>query len=160
MTLKKLSFAASLIVATCAFAFPRGPGPAGRPPRRDPGFGPRPERVHPRPPHHSHGFWPGFAGGFAAGVLLESTRPPRPVPPPRTMCTTRIVEPAPVVVQQPIVVQQPVVSQTVIADVVVSGDPDGTERVWVEGSYFNRINADGSVTRVWNPGHYELRKVR
>ncbi len=151
-----------LVVATFAaigmvFAAPHHGGP-GRPGGPGPGFGPSPR---PAPRHHSHsGFWPGFAGGFAAGVLLESTRPVRPAPPPATVYTTQVVTPTPVVVQQPVVVTQPVVTQTVITDGVVTSEAGTTQRVWVEGAYFDRINADGSVTRVWNPGHYELRTVR
>ena len=153
--------AVCLGVISGAFAFPpggrRGPGP------RPGGPGPGRAPMHMRPEPRRHGFWPGFVGGLAAGVLMDATRPPRPAPPPppsRVVYTTQVVDPAPVVVQQPIVVQQPVVTRTVVTDTVVSGEPDAVERVWVEGAYFNRINADGSVTRVWNPGHYELRKVR
>ncbi len=155
--------AVCLSVISGAFAFPPGGrhGPGPRP--GGPGFGPGPAPMHMRPEPRRHGFWPGFVGGLAAGVLMDATRPLRPAPPPpppsRVVYTTQVVEPAPVVVQ-PVVVQQPVVTRTVVTDTVVSGEPDAVERVWVEGAYFNRINADGSVTRVWNPGHYELRKVR
>jgi len=28
-------------------------------------------------------------------------------------------------------------------------------RVWVEGRYVDQVQANGSVVRVWQPGHYE-----
>ena len=49
-------------------------------------------------------------------------------------------------VQQPVVVQQqPVVVQTV------------QRQVWVPGRYVDQIQPNGTVVRVWQPGHYEVR---
>lgn len=154
-----LFVAAGFAALSVAYAAPHGPGRPGGPGGPGPGFRPAPS---PRPaPHHSRsGFWPGFAGGLAAGVLLDISRPSRPIPPPATIYTTQVVTPTPVVVQQPVVVSQPVVTQTVITDAVVTQPAVTTQRVWVEGTYFDRVNADGSVTRVWNPGHYEVRTVQ
>ena len=65
------------------------------------------------------------------------------------------VSPAPVVVSQPVVVQP----QVVTTPVVVSQPVVQTQNVWVEGRYVDQVQANGSVVRVWQPGHYEQRTV-
>jgi hypothetical protein len=50
-----------------------------------------------------------------------------------------------VVVQQPaVVVKQPVYE---------------VRKVWVEGAYQDQVQANGTILRVWVPGHYEERTV-
>jgi hypothetical protein len=57
-----------------------------------------------------------------------------------------VVTPAPVVVAPaPVVVQQPVYR---------------TQNVWVEGRYVDQVQANGTVVRVWQPGHYEQRTIQ
>jgi hypothetical protein len=34
-----------------------------------------------------------------------------------------------------------------------------TQTVWVEGRYVDQVQANGTVIRVWQPGHYEQRTV-
>ena len=98
------------------------------------GFRPAPIR------HHHHGsvwgrggsnFWPGFVGGVIGGVLADA-----------------VVSPAPVVVTTP-VVTTPVVTAPVVS----------TQNVWVEGRYVDQVQPNGTVLRVWQPGHYETRQV-
>ena len=121
--------------------------------------------------HHYHGgywgrggryFWPGFVGGVVGGVV--GTALARPyysetvvVQQSPTVVTQPVVVQQPVVVSQPVVVQQPTVVQrpsAVYADApavpVVQRQP-----VWVEGRYFDQVQANGSTVRVWQPGHYE-----
>lgn len=108
--------------------------------------------------HHHHGGygWGAVGVGLAAGVvgaaLYNAVRPEPQV----------VVQPSPVVVQQPTVVQQPVVIQqpvqTVVQQPVVQQvAPPPVRNVWVEGAYVNQTLPDGTVQRVWNPGHYEQR---
>ena len=52
-------------------------------------------------------------------------------------------EPRPAVVQQPVVVQP--VTQV--------------QNVWVEGRYIDQVQPNGTVVRVWQPGHYEQRTI-
>ena len=101
------------------------------------GFRPAPIRHH---HHHHHGsvwgrggsnFWPGFVGGVIGGVLADA-----------------VVSPAPVVVTTP-VVTTPVVTAPVVT----------TQNVWVEGRYVDQVQPNGTVLRVWQPGHYETRQV-
>ena len=47
------------------------------------------------------------------------------------------------------VVQQPVVQQPVTQ----------VQNVWVDGRYIDQVQANGTVVRVWQPGHYEQRTV-
>lgn len=142
-----------LIVALCvatvavgAFAKPHGGGP-------------RPGRVHapmhrrmPAPPHahhhHKHSvwgrggqnFWPGFVGGVVGGMIVEATTGPH-------------------VVHETIVVQQQPAAVVVQPAPVVVQQTATTERVWVEGRYVDQVEPNGTVVRVWQPGHYETRTV-
>ena len=95
-----------------------------------PCFGPR---FHHGPRYHGGfwgrggcNFWPGFVGGVVGSALYDAVTYPR-------------YASSPVVVQQPapVVVQQPV-----------------TQSVWVEGRYVDQVQANGTVVRVWQPGHY------
>ena len=103
--------------------------------------GPRPPAHHHHGHHHSGGFAAGVIGGALVGGLLYDALRPGPV----------VAAPAPVVVQPaPVVVQQPVVVQPVYQ----------MQNVWVEGRYVDRVQPNGAVLRVWQPGHYEQRQVR
>lgn len=85
-------------------------------------------------------FWPGFAGGLVAGAVYEA------VTAPRTTIVTPVVTPAPVVVTPaPVVVAPPSVTQV--------------QNVWVEGRYVDQVQPNGTVVRVWQPGHYEQTTV-
>lgn len=136
-------------VAAGAFARPQGgPGFGGR------GFAPRMHVPHPSYHHrHHHGgwgrgggaFWGGFVGGVVGGALVDACIGPR-------------YSTSTVVVQQPVVTQTPVViNQT---PVVVNPAPvTTTTQVWVEGRYVDQVQANGTVVRIWQPGHYETRTV-
>ena len=143
-----------MIVAVCAvgamtfgaFAGPHG-GPGG-----PGGFrgGPGPAMHGGGPRHHGGGwghgganFWPGFVGGVVGGLAVSTIAPP----PPRTVLAPApvVVTPAPVVVTTPTVVTPAPVSQM--------------QNVWVEGRYIDQVQSNGSVLRVWQPGHYEQRTV-
>ena len=119
----------------------------------------------PHPIHHYHhcGGWEVAGAVVGAGIvgaaLYSAVRPP-----------VAVVQPAPVVVQPAttVVVQQPVqtVVQTIPAvqpattTVVTQPMPVTTvQNVWVEGCYVDQVQANGVVTRVWRPGHYEQRTV-
>ena len=146
-------------VGTAALAIGAFAGPHGF--RGGPGGfrgGPRPGGFHHGPrlvmhhgfhhgPHHYHSwgrggrhFWPGFAGGViggvVGGVIYDSLRP-------TTYVTT------PTIVTTPTVVTTPVVTA-----------PAATvQNVWVEGRYVDQVQANGTVIRVCQPGHYEQREV-
>ena len=142
-----------LIVALCvatvavgAFAKPHGGGP---------GHGRAHAPVHrrmPAPPrahhHHKHSvwgrggqnFWPGFVGGVVGGMIVEATTGPH-------------------VVHETVVVQQQPAAVVVQPAPVVVQQTATTERVWVEGRYVDQVEPNGTVVRVWQPGHYETRTV-
>ena len=63
----------------------------------------------------------------------------------------------PEVVHETVIVQQPVVVHE-SAPVVVT-QTTTTQRVWVDGRYVDQIQPNGTVVRVWQPGHYETRTV-
>lgn len=83
--------------------------------------------------HHSswgHGgsyFWPGFIGGII-GSTISYSQP-------------TVIKLAPVIVQ-PIVTPQPVIQPI---------------QIWVEDRYVDQIQPNGTIIRVWQPGHYEVR---
>ena len=122
--------------------------------RPGPGFGPRPGfgRMPPPPMHHHHhhhssggAIAAGIVGGAILGGIVSAAVTPR--------TTTVVTTPAPVVVQPAPVVVQP-------APVVVAPQPVyQTQNVWVEGRYVDQVQANGTVIRVWQPGHYEQRQV-
>lgn len=150
---KKMTIMAVLAMCACAaFASPhRGPGLGG--PRR--GMGPRPAPVMTRGGYHhssawcrgGRNFWPGFVGGVIGGVVANAITTPAPVV---------VSQPAPVVVQQPVVVAP---SQVVTPTPVVVQPTYVTQQVWVPGRYIDQVQANGTIVRVWQPGHYEQRRV-
>ena len=142
---------------------------------------------HPPPMHHSHGFhhghsvwgrggcnfWPGFVGGVVGGLVYDAvTTPycrssvvvasPTVVSAPAVVATPTVVT-TPAVVAQPVVTQsvvaQPVVAQPVVTQPVVAQPVSQTQNVWVEGRYVDQVQDNGTVVRVWQPGHYEQRTV-
>lgn len=122
--------------------------------------------------HHHHGgwgrggcnFWPGFVGGLVGGAIVNSVVS-TPVVASPTIVTTPTIVTAPAVVTQPVVVQQPVVTAPVVTQPVVVQQPvvqqpaTTVQNVWVEGRYVDQQQADGTVVRTWQPGHYEQRTV-
>lgn len=161
MNKKLIVVVGTAVLAIGAFAGPRGPhrGPGGFHHGPRPGgfhHGPRPGGFHhgPRPggfhrgPHHYHSwgrggrhFWPGFAGGViggvVGGVIYDSLRPTTYVTTPTIVTTPTVVTTTPVVTAPAATVQN----------------------VWVEGRYVDQVQANGTVIRVWQPGHYEQREV-
>lgn len=122
------------IVAMGAFARPHGGGFHRPPP---------PVRHH----HSVWGrggshFWPGFVGGVVGGALA-----------------TTVVRPSPVVVTTPVVTTPVVTTPVVVTQPVVTAPVTQVQNVWVEGRYIDQVQANGSVVRVWQPGHYEQRTV-
>ena len=108
----------------------------------------------PPPMHHHHSgwgrggshFWPGFVGSVIGGAIA-----------------TTMVREAPVVVTTPVVttpvVTTPVVTTPVVTQPVVAAPVTQVQNVWVEGRYVDQVQANGTVVRVWQPGHYEQRTV-
>lgn len=110
----------------------------------------------PPPCHYGYDGWAVAGVALGAGVLgaaLYNAVQPR---------TVQVVQPTPVVVQQPVVIQQPapVVVQQPAPVVVQQAAPvvPVAQTVWVEGHYIDQQQANGSVVRVWQPGHYEQRR--
>ena len=154
---KKLVIAVIVAMCACVSVFARphgGPGFGGPRGGFHGGFGYRPAPVMRHSYHHhshsfwGHGgrnFWPGFVGGVVGGVVGNAIAAPAPIVVASPTVVTPVVTPAPVVVQQPVVVQtQPTYT---------------TQSVWVEGRYVDQVQANGTVIRVWQPGHYEQRQV-
>ena len=53
-----------------------------------------------------------------------------------------------------------VTTPTVVTTTPVVTAPAATvQNVWVEGRYVDQVQANGTVIRVWQPGHYEQREV-
>ncbi len=131
MNKKIITVAAVAVLAVgTAFAGPKPPPGGGRP------GGHRPPPAHHHGGHHSGGSAWGRGGrnfwpGFLGGLVGASLVRPAPPPPPV------VVAPAPVVV-----------SPTYV-----------TQKVWVEGRYIDQVQANGTVIRVWQPGHYEYTQV-
>ena len=102
-------------------------------------------RPMPPPMHHHHHhsgwghggrhFWPGFVGGVVGGVLTDAIIGPRVITTP--------------VVTTPVVTTAPVVATPVYT----------TQQVWIPGGYIDQIQPNGTVIRVWQPGHYESRQI-
>ncbi len=102
---------------------------------------PHPGGHRPPPPRHHHGghhhhggsYWGrggrNFLPGFVGGLVGGAL----------IGSTTRYVSTAPVVVTT-----TPVYT---------------TQSVWVEGRYIDQVQPNGTVLRVWQPGHYEQRQV-
>lgn len=111
--------------------------------------GPRGPVMHARVPmhhHHHHSawgrggshFWPGFVGGVVGGVVARS------IVTPTVVTTTPVVYTTPTVVTTTPVVAAPVYT---------------TQQVWVQGAYIDQVQPNGTIVRVWQPGHYETRSV-
>ena len=144
MNKKLIALLGVAALATGAFAGPHhgfGRGPMHRPP------------MHHMSHHHHHhgssGFWGGVVGGVVGGLAYSAFSDPVVVSHSTTYVTT------PTVVTQPVVVQQPVVTQPVVVQQPVTT----VQNVWVEGRYVDQVQANGTVVRVWQPGHYEQRSV-
>ena len=108
-------------------------------------------RHHHHHHHHSHRHagWvaAGIVGGAILGNAIVNTINPRPVV---------VASSAPVVVSQP----APVVVQSVPVVVTPPAPVYQTQNVWVDGRYVDQVQANGTVIRVWQPGHYEQRTVQ
>ena len=140
--------AAGTLMARPGFGGPRGGfgGPRGG---FHGGFRPAPVMHHrpAPPPMHHHGgwgrggchFWPGFVGGVVGGVLTDAIIGPRVVTTP--------------------VVAAPVVTAPVVTTPVVTTPVYTTQQVWIPGGYVDQVQPNGTVVRVWQPGHYEARQV-
>lgn len=145
---------AAMCVGTCLARPHGGPGFGGGPRGGfHGGFGYRPAPVMHHSYHH-HGsfwgrggshFWPGFVGGVIGGALTSSIYP----------TTTVVASP---IVTTPIVTT-PVVTTPVVTTPVVTTPVYTTQSVWVEGRYVDQVQANGTVVRVYQPGHYEQRSV-
>jgi hypothetical protein len=145
--MKKLLILVGAVAASfCVMAGPHG-GPGGGPRGGGPGMG-----HHPAPGgggHHDgwgrggRNFWPGFVGGVVGGAISRAVLPP----------------PAPVVVSQPAVVVSPTVVTTPVVTTPVVTQVTQTQQVWVPGAYVDQVQPNGTVVRVWSPGHYETRTV-
>jgi len=102
-------------------------------------------------------FWPGFVGGVVGGLAVGSLSRPAYRETVVVQQTPTVVIQQPAVVTQPIVVQQPtVVQQPAVVQQSAAPAPSG-QMVWVEGTYIDKIQPNGTTTRVWNPAHYEQR---
>lgn len=117
---------------------------------------PRPRHGHCAPRHHHHhhhcragAFVGGVVGGMVGGLIYNSVAPRSAV-----VSSPVVVQSSPVVVSAP----APVVVQP--APVVVNQPVYQTQNVWVEGAYQDQVQANGTVMRVWVPGHYEQRTVQ
>ena len=144
---KKMTIAATVLVAMCAGVCVARPGPHG-------GFRRGPAFHHAPPSHHHHHysawgrggshFWPGFVGGVVGGIVSDA-----------------IIRPAPVVVAPaPVVVPAPVVAAPVVVPPVVAAPVYTTQSIWVEGCYVDQVQPNGTIVRIWQPGHYEQRQVQ
>ena len=146
MNKKKMVVAlGACVVAGAVFAGPHGPV----------GHGPGGFHGGPRPVHHHHGgfwgrggshFWPGFVGGVVGGIVGTAIAEP-------------VVVTTPTVVAAPTVVTTPVVTTPAVTQIVVAQPVQTVQNVWVEGRYIDQVQANGTVIRVWQPGHYEQRTV-
>lgn len=142
MKKNRTQLVAAIAAVMCAGVCLAGPRPAPGGHRGGPGPRPAPmmHRSLPPPPHRHHhhhhggsGFVGGVVGGIVGGLLYDAV-------------TTPTVTYPSVVVSQPVVVTPPApVYQT--------------QNVWVPGCYVNQVLANGTVVRVWQPGHYEQRTV-
>lgn len=147
---KSVVCALCALLSVAAVAAPRGPAPRRHAPKAMHHFRPAPRHHH---HHHAEvGLVGGFVGGVVGSLVYDAIVRPAPV----------VVSPAPVVVAQPapVVVSQPAPVVVSSAPVVVEAAPAAqVERVWVGGRYVDQVQANGSIVRVWQPGHWEERLV-
>ena len=137
MKIKTLVLVGAALLSAGAMARPHGWAP-----------GPMPMHVHHHGGHWGRGgrhFWPGFVGGVVGGAIVGASFS-RPVV---------VAQPAVVVAQPTVVAAQPVVVQ----QQVVAAPVAQVQNVWVEGRYVDQLQPNGTVLRVWSPGHYEQRTV-
>jgi len=97
-------------------------------------------------------FWPGFIGGVVGSIACNAVARPYYSSP---VVVSQPVVTQPIVVQQPVVVTQP----TVVSQPVVTAPVTQVRNVWIEGRYVDQVQANGTVLRIWQPGHYEQRTV-
>lgn len=133
MSTKTLILAGLVAMTTGAFAAPHHHHPAPIPVHH--------HHHHDRDKHLGAAVVGGLVGGVIGGVIAAE----RPAPPPPVVVTPApvVVTPAPVVVAPP----PPPPPRTVV------------QQVWVDGRYVDQIQPNGTVIRVWQPGHYEQRTV-
>lgn len=146
---KAMIMLAVAAVAVGAFARPHGGPGFGGPRRGFVGHRMPPPRYYHHHHHHRSGwgtggaFLGGFVGGLIGGAVVDAYASPR------YRTETVVVQQTPVITQTPVVVQQtPVVVQR-----------QTTAQVWVEGRYIDQVQANGTVVRIWQPGHYEVQTV-
>ena len=130
-----------IAVAGSMFATPRG----GHHHHGGRHVAPRHHHVH-RPKHSTWGrggrnFWPGFVGGLVGATVARTVIEPATTIVTAPAVVTPVVTATPVVTTAPVVVETPVVT--------------ATQQVWVEGRYVDTVQPNGTVVRVWQPGHYE-----
>ena len=111
-------------------------------------------RVHHAPIHHHHGtwgrggchFWPGFVSGVVGGVIGG-------------VITDTVVAPTTVITPTTVVTPATVVTAPATTIVTTPAPVTTVQNVWVEGRYVDQVQANGTVIRVWQPGHYEQQTV-
>ena len=96
-------------------------------------------------------------GGVVGSALYGGYRYPSTVVYPTTTVVSTPIVTTPVVTTP--VVTTPVVTTPVVTTPVVTTPVYTTQQVWVEGRYVDQVQANGTVVRVWQPGHYETRNV-
>lgn len=153
--MKRLLFIICMaLLASTVFARPHCPAPGFH---RGPGPGFHHASSMSMHPHHCHRgywgrggcyFWPGFVGGVLGGVVGSAIIDPAPVV---VASPTVVATPA---VTTPTVVTIPAVTQSVVAQPLVT-----VQNVWVEGRYVDQVQPNGTVVRIWQPGHYEQRQT-
>ena len=106
--------------------------------------------------HHRHGTGFAIGAGILGAGLLASTIYDATHPVPVVAPAPVVVTPAPVVVapQPQVVVQTP-------PPVVATGHYETrVQNVWVEGRYIDQTTPQGTIVRVWQPGHYEQQSTQ
>lgn len=149
--IKKFGVLALTVATSFALCARPGPGPRGHHgPAPMHHRGPGPHGGFGGGPHHHHGaglaIGAGLLGaGLVASAIHDAIQPRPPV-----------VESAPVVAPPPV---QPVVVAS--APVVATGHYETrVQNVWVEGRYVNQATPQGTIVRVWQPGHYEQQSTQ
>jgi hypothetical protein len=98
---------------------------------------------------------------FALGVNSGGHRHHCHVPPARFCrpCPPPVVFAPPVVCAPPVVYAPPPV---VCAPVVVTAGRwvEREERVWIEGCWLESVDAYGRRCKIWQPGRWEIRRIR
>lgn len=161
-----------------------GGGRALPPPRKD-----RPAVGHPPPPHgggfrpgpppppHYRSWRRGprphhvYRSRWYGGIWYDDLGYPYYGPSTMTIVRQPVVVLQPVIVQEPVVVQPPPVVQKPVAAVEppqladeaqtppIATNAVPARQVWIEGRYVEETQVDGTVIRVYQPGHYEKAPV-